>query len=138
MRSLTQDSANHRIGNAVIVAVTLATIVPLSAPWIALGTGVPQSGGTATATLTVTAHVIRNCMVSATPIAFGNYDPLVTHRTQPLDASGYVIVACTKGVAPTVELDVGANSQGVSRRMSSGGDFLSYEIYFSLLEIIEK
>lgn len=85
--------------------------------------------GSATATLTVHAHVVRNCIITASPIDFGDYDPLVANRTQPLDTQGWLQFSCTKNTGVKVELDDGQNASGGQRRMASTGSTLEYEIY---------
>jgi spore coat protein U-like protein len=40
-----------------------------------------------------------------------------------------VTIACTKGAGPLVELGLGSNASGSVRRLSSGTDFLTYELY---------
>ncbi len=68
--------------------------------------GMAQAG-TATATLNVTATVSTNCTISATPVAFGAYDPVSGGN---VTASGTVVVACTKAATGlTVGLNNGAN-----------------------------
>jgi len=90
----------------------------------------PAGAQQASTTLLVHAVVVRNCTVVTTPVDFGNYDPLVANRTQPLDSTGTVTVECTKGVAPAVELDLGQNADGTNRRMAGGAaEFLGYELY---------
>lgn len=88
------------------------------------------SAGSATANLNVSASVAPNCTIATTPVAFGAYDPVVTHAGAALDATGTVEVACTKGATATITLGLGSNSTGTTRRMSDGGtEFLSYELY---------
>ncbi len=85
---------------------------------------------TATATLSVTVSVAVNCTVSTSPLNFGSYDPVVVNAATPLNGAGTVSVACTKGAAPTVGLNLGGNASGSTRRMIDGaGNFLDYEIY---------
>jgi spore coat protein U-like protein len=76
----------------------------------------------------VTANVASNCVMTAGSVAFGAYDPLVTHASTNLDQDGSVSVACVKGTSANVGLSNGANYSG-TRRMSSGTDFLGYELY---------
>jgi spore coat protein U domain-containing protein, fimbrial subunit CupE1/2/3/6 len=91
---------------------------------------VPAFSATATSNLAVSANVNNNCTISTTAVAFGAYDPLVTHASTPLDASGTVTIACTKGSATTMALDLGLNASGSTRRMTDGsGNFLTYEAY---------
>jgi len=107
----------------LVVAATLclAALVPASAR--------AQSAGT---TLAVTATVAANCTITTTAVAFGAYDPVVANDTAALDATnGRVHIACTKGSAATIGLDLGGNPSGSARRMagSVSGEFLTYELY---------
>jgi spore coat protein U-like protein len=82
----------------------------------------------ASANLSVTATVIKNCRITTTALAFGNYDP--TLGTDLDAATGAINIACTKGTTTTIGLDLGANPLGAVRRMADGGgNFLEYEIY---------
>ena len=77
----------------------------------------------------VTASVASNCVMTAGSVAFGPYDPLVTHAATNLDQTGSVSVACVKGTFANVELSDGGNFSGGTRRMSNGTDFLNYQLY---------
>jgi spore coat protein U-like protein len=83
----------------------------------------------ASANLTVTATVTNNCTISTTPLSFGTYDPVGANASANLDGVGSVVVACTKGKDANIGLDLGSNANGTTRRMASGGEFLSYELY---------
>lgn len=89
--------------------------------------------GSATSSFTVSASVISSCTIASTTLAFGNYDPIVTNATTPLDVNGSFTITCTKGAATTVGLDVGTNAvhaTGTTRAMATAGpDYLSYELY---------
>ena len=74
----------------------------------------------ATASMTVTATVIKNCTITTSPVNFGAYDPVAANATPPLDGTGTVTVACTKGAVAKVGLNAGSNAQGTTRRMSVG------------------
>lgn len=87
------------------------------------------SADTATATMAVSATVANNCTITTNPIAFGGYDPIVSHATSPLDAAGAVTLTCTKGAVTTVGLDTGANADAGTRRLAAGSSFLTYELY---------
>src|SRR5258707_348635 len=87
------------------------------------------SAATATASMPVSATVSNNCTISANPIAFGRYDPVVTHAAANLDAAGSIVIACTKGAVTTLGLDTGANVSSGARRIASSGNFLTYELY---------
>lgn len=106
-----------------LIAITLALV------------SVPAFAASTNTTFTVSASVVANCTISATNLAFGNYDPVVANNTTGADlyANSTVTVACTKG-APNVwiGLDAGANSAsavGTTRAMNTGVNYLSYELY---------
>ena len=83
-----------------------------------------------TASMTVTANVNKNCTITTSPVSFGAYDPVVANATAPLDGTGTVTVACTKGAVAKIGLNAGSNAQGTTRRMAqSAAAFLTYEIY---------
>ena len=85
---------------------------------------------TANASMDVTAAVGVNCTISTAPVAFGAYDPVVGNASTPLDSTGLVTVACTKGAVATVGLDLGSHASGGTRRLSNGGSqYLTYELY---------
>jgi spore coat protein U-like protein len=88
-------------------------------------------GATTTASLTVSATVANNCTVTTTALAFGAYDPVAANLNAPLDGTGVVSVACTRGATATIELDRGAHAQGSNRRMraATGNEHLHYELY---------
>jgi spore coat protein U-like protein len=90
----------------------------------------PLSAQTASASLTVTANVTKNCTIATAPVNFGSYDPVAANATAPLDGVGTLTVACTKGAVAKVGLNSGANAQGTVRRMGQGTtEYLNYEIY---------
>lgn len=90
-----------------------------------------SKAGSSTANLNISATVNNNCTISATAaVAFGAYDPVVTNASTPLDASGTLSVACTKGANTTIGLGLGTNAAGSVRKMSDGsGNTLTYELY---------
>lgn len=83
---------------------------------------------TATTTFQVTATVISVCTVSATDLAFGNYD---ASAGAPNDNSSTVSVTCSNGSPYTVGLDAGTGAGATVnvRRMSNGGNTLDYSMY---------
>jgi spore coat protein U-like protein len=105
------------------VALALAAVVGAGLYVTALGA---QSSS---ANLAVTAEVRKNCIITTTPVAFGKYDPVAANATSPLDGTGTIVVTCTKGAGTTIALNFGSNAQGTTRRMQSGLDYLTYEIY---------
>jgi spore coat protein U-like protein len=90
---------------------------------------VPLFAASKSANLDVTASVAANCTITTLPVAFGAYDPVAANSVTDLNGSGTVTVACTKGTAATVDLGVGGNLLGGSRRMGSGSDFLNYALF---------
>jgi spore coat protein U-like protein len=82
-----------------------------------------------TANLTVSASVSNNCTISAAAISFSAYDPVVANATANLDGEGRVTIACTKGAVPTIALGAGSNASGSTRRLASGSEMLTYELY---------
>lgn len=86
-----------------------------------------------TAVLSVTATVNPNCTLSTSPLSFGRYESLQANATIPLNGSGTVSIACTKGSAPRINLDLGQNANGTRRYMTLAGggaaDALYYELY---------
>ena len=88
------------------------------------------NAGSASTNLAISASVAANCTISTTAVAFGAYDPVVANAATALSGSGTVVIACTKSSAPTIGLGLGGNASGSIRRMSGGGDFLTYELYF--------
>jgi spore coat protein U-like protein len=96
---------------------------------LALGLAAPALAQTATANLSVTATVTKNCSITTTAVAFGSYDPIVANATTPLDGSGSVVVTCTKGAGTRIDLGLGSNAAGSVRQMLGGADLLTYELY---------
>ena len=96
---------------------------------VVLGMAAPALAQTATSNLTVSATVAKNCSITTTAVAFGSYDPIVANAATPLDGTGTVVVTCTKGAGTRIDLGLGANASGTTRRMTGGSDFLSYELY---------
>lgn len=89
--------------------------------------------GSATSNFTVSAAVTATCSISTVNMSFGNYDPITTNATTPLDVNGSVTIACTKGAATYIDLSPGsntANAVGTTRAMATAGpDYLSYDLY---------
>jgi spore coat protein U-like protein len=136
-----------RLSRAGVTGVTLALLVV--APPLAVGTtsglnvsavlGVaPRTATTAglnTAVLSVSATINANCTISTNGLSFGRYESLRANATAPLNAAGSVRIACTKGSAPRITLDLGQNPSGARRQMAlaaagaPGTDRLYYELY---------
>jgi spore coat protein U-like protein len=105
--------------------------VAVSVGYVALGSTSLVGAQTATTNMSVTASVVNNCSISSpAALAFGAYDPIGVNSSANLDASPLALaVKCTRGAVATIGLDTGANAQGTTRRMKSGTNFLTYEIY---------
>lgn len=83
---------------------------------------------TATSTFAVSAAVLTSCQVTATPLAFGAYDPAAGSA---IDAANSLVVTCTTGTPYTVGLNAGAGAGATVaiRKMNNGPDLLNYSIY---------
>lgn len=87
---------------------------------------------TDTTTFDVTATVVNACDVSASNLAFGNYDPISVVAT---DATTTINVTCTLGATYSLRLNAGLNGAGVvtDRAMSNGVNSLAYDLYTDAL-----
>ncbi|HSQ05621.1 MAG TPA: spore coat protein U domain-containing protein, partial [Burkholderiales bacterium] len=84
----------------------------------------------ATGNLSVSASVTQKCTIATTALAFGTYDPVVTHASTALTGTGAVALTCTKSsTGVTITLGLGGNASGSTRRLNSGTDYLNYELY---------
>src|SRR5690242_9277474 len=85
------------------------------------------SAATATNTFTVNATVISSCLVSASNLAFGNYDPLAAGAT---DGTSTVTVQCTLLTPFTIGLNEGTSLGATvsTRKMTKGTDTLAYSL----------
>lgn len=83
---------------------------------------------TATTTFQVDATVIGSCNVSATNLAFGNYDTL---SATPTDATSTVTVQCSLSTAFDIGLDAGTGTGATvaTRKLTKGADTLNYSLY---------
>jgi spore coat protein U-like protein len=111
-----------RINKLLFVLATIGVLAVISDSRV--------EAGSATANLTVTAAVGANCTISTAPVAFGAYDPIVANASTNDDATGSVIVACTKGSTVTIGLGLGLNVSGSQMRMKDATtDYLNYALY---------
>lgn len=76
----------------------------------------------------VSATVLNACLVTATNMAFGSYNP--TSAT-PTDATSTINVTCTPGTSFNVGLNAGSTGGATvsTRQMLNGATPLSYELY---------
>ena len=113
--------------NPLSKALALAALLGVGAVLVA-----PKAhAANATANLAVSASVSANCTISTGALAFGAYDPVVTNASTALNGTGSVSIACTKGSAPNITLDLGANAVSSQRNMKNTGntDVLGYQLY---------
>ncbi|MEH1960270.1 MAG: spore coat U domain-containing protein [Nostoc sp.] len=95
----------------------------------------PAMAGSAPADIIVGATVINSCTITADPLDFGDYDPLVANKTLDLDVSADVKTTCTSGSTPNISLGRGLNDITGSalvpaRRLKSGTtDYLAYNLH---------
>lgn len=75
------------------------------------------------------ATVVRSCDIDTSPLAFGAYDPVVQHASQPLDSAASVTLSCTKGTSATIGLSAGQHASGTVRNMWNGNTALQYELF---------
>src|SRR5947207_11205158 len=114
---------NKRATTLALASVFGAAIVASNAAFAA---------GTPPVNLSVTASVTANCTISTSAVAFGAYDPVSANASAALNGNGSVTIACTKGSAPNITLDLGANASGAQRNMlvtGGGTDVLAYQLY---------
>ncbi|CDZ78963.1 putative secreted protein [Legionella massiliensis] len=83
---------------------------------------------TTTTTLAVTATVLTACIVTTTPVAFGNYSPV---QATPTTGTGTIITTCTLSSTYTIGLDAGASSGATvtTRKMTFLTNLLPYGLY---------
>jgi spore coat protein U-like protein len=92
------------------------------------------SAGSSTGTLTVTASVAQNCIVSSPTLAFGAYDPVVANLSANDDQSTTIVLTCTKG-ASGITLGFGnsanapAGCTAPQRCLVSSGHYMNYQLY---------
>jgi spore coat protein U-like protein len=110
-------------------SMNLRTAVVAFGTVFAMGLAADNAAAQTTANLAVSATVANNCTIGTAPLNFGSYDPIGAHAASPLDGTGTVTIACTKGAAATIGLGLGSNASGSVRRMSNGTEFLTYELY---------
>jgi spore coat protein U-like protein len=94
--------------------------------------GTPSGGGarasTTTSSFVVTATVLSACIVTASPLAFANYDPTASAATT---GTTTLVVTCTNGAPYNIGLNPGGGTGATvaSRKMTYGGNLLSYGLY---------
>lgn len=125
----------RRFALASAILITAGSAAPAMADF---------TNGTATSDINVSATVISSCSISTTPLAFGDYDPLVTHATTDLDATATVTTTCSNGGGiKYIRLGQGANATTGStnlnperRLKNSGNGYINYNIYLDSERIL--
>lgn len=90
-------------------------------------TGSAQAS-TTQSTMSVSTTVQSSCLVSATPLAFGTYDPV---STTPANATSSITVTCTSGTSFVVGLNAGSapGATVTARQMSNAANRLDYGLF---------
>jgi spore coat protein U domain-containing protein, fimbrial subunit CupE1/2/3/6 len=123
-RRTTHCSARNTLAAALVLLGAIAT---------------DARAATATSNFTVTGTVVANCTISTVGINFASYDPVSANAAANATNSGTVTIACTKGSAPTIGLNAGANSAAAAgltppapraMRLGATGNYLGYDIYW--------
>ncbi len=78
----------------------------------------------ATTTLNVSANVASNCLVTAAPLAFTDYDASGT-----VDGSADLSVRCSNATLYTIKLGGGTNGNVAQRLLKSGSNVLEYNLF---------
>ena len=83
-----------------------------------------------TANFNAKVTVSKSCIVSATDLDFGSYDPLSATDTPATNANA-ISMQCSKGTSYTIGLSVGSGASYAARTMNGpvAGEKLPYQIY---------
>lgn len=111
------SSVNHAARPIRFAAALLLAIVPTVG-----------HAATATDTMAVSATVQSACIVAASALSFGSYNPTAGTNA---DATTTLSVTCTSGTSYTVGLSAGNGSGATvsSRKLTNGGNTLNYALY---------
>src|ERR1700758_4744544 len=94
---------------------------------VASALGATAEAGTATGTFTVQATISSACLVSATTLNFGAYNPA---SATALTGTSTISVNCTSGSPYTTALNVGSGGGTfATRTLLSGRDTLNFNLY---------
>lgn len=123
VRALSAAKLSDSLGTAMLRSSLVLALAAALTPWAAYA-------GSDTDSFEVTATVLASCEVSASDLAFGNYDPVSAAH---LDADTSLSVTCTNGTPYYVSLSLGdgAGASIAQRRMTKSGDTetLDYVLY---------
>lgn len=102
--------------------IALAAVAIVAAAPAALAAGLGAS-----------ASVTATCTITTNAVSFGAYDPIVANPTgTPRNASGSVVIACTKNSIPKISITLGLWPSGSTRQLKGAlgtPDYLAYELY---------
>lgn len=89
----------------------------------------PLTAGSASASLAVTARVLRTCSLSTSSLSIGNYDPSVRIAATDHTGSTELTVVCKRGATSAITIGAESNAPGVviSRVTFSESDRLKQE-----------
>lgn len=100
---------------------------------LAAGTLSTAVAGSVTSTVDVSTTVAASCTINTATLAFTAYDPINANASTPDDATGNIVIRCTKGASGiTIDLGNGAHNGGSQRQMvhaTNSAVLLPYEIY---------
>jgi len=94
---------------------------------LAGGLGAAQAG-TSTAVLSVSIVITASCTINPATLVFATTSG-TSLLTTAVNGSSSVSVTCTSGSPYSIAMDNGSNPSGSQRRMISGSNFLSYNLY---------
>ena len=92
------------------------------------GVPVVAQAGTSTATLSVSIVITASCTINPATLIFASTAG-TSLITTAVNGSSTVSVTCTSGSPYSIAMDNGSNASGSQRRMSSGANFLNYNLY---------
>lgn len=81
-----------------------------------------------TGDMPVSATVLNNCTITATPMVFG---AITDFSAADTDSTSTILLVCSPNAVYEVQLNDGQNANGGQRRLSNlaGAEFINYEIY---------
>jgi spore coat protein U-like protein len=92
------------------------------------GGPVVAQAGTSTATLSVSIVITASCTINPATLVFATTSG-TSLVAAAVNGSSTVSVTCTGGSPYSIAMDNGSNASGSQRRMISGSNFLSYNLY---------
>ncbi|WP_275228414.1 Csu type fimbrial protein [Novosphingobium album (ex Liu et al. 2023)] len=113
-----------------VAAGTYTSTVTIAWNWNICSVGalicLVRDTGTGTSTVTLSLVVERDCAITAPPVDFGSA-PLVG-SFDPVTRT--ITLLCSKDAAYTVGINNGLHASGGVRRLSNGGAFIAYDLFY--------